>query len=293
MEAANSPGKTTGSTADGIQWTVFNSDVREVLKQLPDESFNCVITSPPYFWLRDYGTDGQIGQEDTIAEYVEAIASVMDEVYRVLRNDGVLFLNLGDTYYSGKGKSHGVDKKSKKRRFGLRAVDKSGGLGIGLKPKTVIGIPWRVAIEMIGRGWILRNPIIWYGKQSLPESVVDRPRRRYEYVFMFVKSRKYYFDRQALESTGQEDMWTIVARPKSTDGVNTAPFPDELVQRCLDVGCPPDGAVLDPFAGGGTTIRVAVESGRPAVGIDLNAEFCQYMIGELEKLGQPKLLNEN
>jgi DNA modification methylase len=208
----------------------------------------------------------------------------MDEVFRVLRKDGVLFLNLGDTYYSGKGQSHGVDRKSSKRRFGLRAVDKSGGLGIGLKPKTLIGVPWRIATEMIGRGWTLRSPIIWYRKHSLPESVKDRPRRSYEHIFMFVKNRKYYFDRQVLVDAEQEDMWTIVARPKSSNGLGTAPFPDELVQRCLDIGCEPSGNVLDPFAGSGTTLRVALQSGRPAIGIELNPEFCQYMISQLSEL---------
>jgi len=107
--------KTSGITGDGVEWTIFNGDALEVLKQLPNEAYNCVITSPPYFWLRDYGTDGQIGQEETVSGYVESIASVMDEVSRVLKRDGVLFLNLGDTYYSGKGKSHGVDRKSRKR----------------------------------------------------------------------------------------------------------------------------------------------------------------------------------
>lgn len=285
-EAASFPRKTSGMAGAGVEWTVFNGDTHEVLKELSDEAYNCTITSPPYFWLRDYGVDGQIGQEDTVAGYVEAIASVMDEVFRVLKPDGVLFLNLGDTYYSGKGRSHGIDKKSSKRRFGLRAVDKSGGLGIGLKPKTLIGIPWRVAIEMIGRGWVLRSPVIWHRKHALTESVKDRPRRSYEYVFMFVKNRKYYFEREILVNADQEDMWTIVARPKPTNGLNTAPFPDELVQRCLDIGCPPDGSVLDPFAGGGTTLRVAVQSGRSAVGIELNPEFCQYMVNELKRLGQ-------
>lgn len=225
-----------------------------------------------------------MGQEETVDGYVLRLGAVMDAVYRVLRDDGVLFLNLGDTYYSGKGKSHGVDKKSGKRRFGLRAVDRSGGLGVGLKPKTAIGIPWRVAIEMIHRGWVLRSPIIWYRKYSLPEYVRDRPKRSYETLFMFVKSRKYHFDRRALEDGDQEDMWTIVARPRSTNGLSTAPFPDELVQRCLDVGCPPEGTVLDPFAGGGTTVRVAVASGRPATGVDLNRDFCAYMVKELQKL---------
>ncbi len=275
---------TSGLTQAGIQWTVHNGQALQVLQQLPSETFNCVITSPPYFWLRSYGVDGQIGLEESVAEYVNSITSVMDEVFRVLKNDGILFLNLGDTYYSGKGESQGQDRKSSKRRFGLRAVDKSGGLGIGLQQKSLIGIPWRVALEMVARRWILRSSIIWYRKHALPEAVKDRPKRSYENVFMFVKDRKYYFDRQILQYEDQEDMWTIVARPKATNGLKTAPFPDELVQRCLNIGCQPAGSVLDPFAGSGTTLRVAVESGRPATGIDLHPKFCNYMIDELRRL---------
>ncbi len=276
--------KSKGIIKTGINWSLYTGDALTVLRQLPENIYHCAITSPPYFWLRDYDVAGQIGLEDTVAGYVESVSSVMDEVFRVLRKDGVLFLNLGDTYYSGKGQSRGVDRKSSKRRFGLRSVDKSGGLGIGLKPKTLIGIPWRVATEMTGRGWTLRSPIIWYRKHSLPESVKDRPRRSYEHIFMFVKNRKYYFDRQVLVDAEQEDMWTIVARPKSSDGLGTAPFPDELVQRCLDIGCEPGGNVLDPFAGSGTTLRVALQSGRPATGIELNPEFCQYMVNQLDEL---------
>jgi DNA modification methylase len=255
-----------------------------VLSSLPCNNFNCVITSPPYFWLRDYGVDQQIGQEESIEDFVSVLASIMDEVNRVLKDDGVLFLNLGDTYYSGKGEAQGTDRKSSKRRFGLRAVDKSGGLGIGLKPKTIIGIPWRVAIEMTTRGWVLRSPIIWHRKHCLPESVKDRPRRSYEYVFMFTKNRRYYFNRAVLEKEEIEDMWTISARPKPTNGIDTASFPDELVQRCLDIGCPSEGIVLDPFAGGGTTLRVALQSGRSAVGIDLNPEYCCYTANTLYNL---------
>lgn len=276
--------KETGITKNGIKWNVLNGDAHQILEKSPSGIYNCVITSPPYFWLRDYGVDGQLGLEDTVAEYVDSLTLVMDEVLRVLRPDGVLFLNLGDTYYSGKGQSQGIDKKSKKRRFGLRAVDKSGGLGIGLKHKSLIGIPWRIAINMVSRGWVLRSPIIWHRKHALPESAKDRPRRSYEYIFMFAKSRKYYFNRQPLLDRQEEDLWTIVARPKATKDISTAPFPDELVQKCLDVGCPLGGSVLDPFAGSGTTLRVAVQSGRPVTGIDLNAQFCQYMISELNKL---------
>ncbi|MEQ8995117.1 MAG: site-specific DNA-methyltransferase [Coleofasciculus sp. B1-GNL1-01] len=273
--------KWSNVTKNGILWSVFQGDAHSVLLDLPSNHFNCVITSPPYYWLRDYGVEEQIGQETSVEGYVSAIASVMDEVKRVLKDDGVLFLNLGDTYYSGKGKSQGRDRKSSKRRFGLRAVDKSGGLGIGLQPKTIIGMPWRVAIEMTMRGWVLRSPIIWHRKHCLPESVKDRPRRSYEYVFMFAKNRRYYFNRSMLEKEEEEDMWTIAARPKPTNGIYTAPFPDELVQRCLDIGCPADGIVLDPFAGGGTTLRVALQSGISATGIDLNPEFCSYMVSML------------
>lgn len=274
-------GEWSGVTESGVLWNVFQGNAPSVLSDLPSNHFNCVITSPPYYWLRDYGVEEQIGQETTVEGYVNAIASAMDEVKRVMKDDGVLFLNLGDTYYSGKGKSHGKDLKSSKRRFGLREVDKSGGLGIGLKPKTIIGIPWRVAIEMTLRGWVLRSPIIWHRKHCLPESVKDRPRRSYEYVFMFTQNRRYYFNRSILETEDVEDMWTISARPKSTNGIDTAPFPDELVQRCLNIGCPADGIVLDPFAGGGTTLRVALQSGRSATGIDLNPDFCGYMVSNL------------
>jgi DNA methylase len=202
-----------------------------------------------------------------------------------LKQDGVLFLNIGDTYYSGKGEAQGKDHKSKKRRFGLRPVDKSGGVGIGIRPKSIIGIPWRVAVEMSRRDWILRSPIIWHREGRLHETVLDRPRRNYEYVFMFVKNRKYFFNRQPLiDQKVEEDMWTIVARPKLTNGIDTAPFPDQLVTRCLEIGCPERGAVLDPFAGDGTALRVAVLSGRSATGIDLNPTFCEYMIKDLRSL---------
>lgn len=274
----------SGQTSQGVSWAVHLGDANTVLADLPRNSYQCVVTSPPYYWLRDYGVNGQMGLEETVTQYVESLANTMDRVKDVLSPTGVLFLNLGDTYYSGKGVSRGIDKKSSKRRFGVRAVDKSGGLGISLRPKTVIGVPWRVAIEMIQKGWVLRSSIIWHRKHSLPESVSDRPRRSYEYIFMFVKSQKYFFDRQALLDAEEEDMWTIAARPEANGSIDTAPFPDDLVRRCLDIGCSPSGAVLDPFAGSGTTLRVAVQSGRPATGIDLNPDFCRYMLKRLNRI---------
>jgi DNA modification methylase len=274
-----------GETKCCLRWSIYQGDAGKVLSCLGEESVHCVVTSPPYYWLRDYGVEGQIGLEETVEGYVVAVSNVMEQVKRVLRKDGVLFLNIGDTYYSGKGKSHGTDKKSNKRRFGLRAVDKSGGLGIGIQRKSIIGIPWRVALEMCSRGWVLRSPIIWHRENCLPEPVADRPSRSYEYVFMFVKDRRYYFNKQPLvDQKVEEDMWTIAARPKITNGLDTAPYPDELVQRCLEIGCPPKGIVLDPFLGGGTTARVAVNMGHSVIGIDLKREFCIYSTNQLRAL---------
>lgn len=282
----NGSDKWEGQALNKARWAVYCGDALKVLRTLPAKSVNCAITSPPYYWLRDYGVKGQIGQEESVNKYVQGISDVMDEVYRTLTDDGLLFLNLGDTYYSGRGESHGVDRKSVKRRFGLRAVDKSGGMGIGLTKKSIIGVPWRVAIEMLRRKWVLRSPIIWHRDGCLPEPVNDRPSRSYEYLFMFAKERKYFFNKQALvDQKIEEDMWTISARPKNNSAaLDTAPFPDELVQRCLDIGCPSTGAVLDPFSGSGTTLRVALLSGRPAIGIDLSWTFCNHTANLLAKL---------
>ncbi|MDZ4752428.1 MAG: DNA methyltransferase [Flavobacteriales bacterium] len=273
-----------GKSKNEIDWNLFVGDTYEILKAMPDNvKFDCVVTSPPYFWLRDYGVESQLGHENTVADYVNSIARIMDEVYRLLTPSGLLFLNIGDTYYSGKGESQGIDRKSSKRRFGLRAVDKSGGMGIGLERKSMIGIPWRVAIEMTQRHWALRSSIIWNRVHSLQESVKDRPRRSYEFMFMFSKERFYYFDRNPLQEHDEEDIWSIPAS-KTNNGIDTAPFPEELVARCLEIGCRPGGTVLDPFSGSGTTLKVAIQSGRSATGIELNQEFCEYAVRQLRQI---------
>jgi DNA modification methylase len=269
-----------GHTRERIAWEVHKGDAHNVLKGLEANSFNCVVTSPPYYWQRDYKVVGQIGQEKTIDGFVKNIADTMDQVRRVLAQDGLLFLNLGDTYYSAKGEPKGADKKSSARRFGLRAVDAS---GLGVPRKTIIGIPWRVALEMIKRGWILRSPIVWTRRGSIPEPTAkDRPWRTYEMVYMFSKSPRYYFSRGPLN--GEQDIWTISTRRRSNGGLHAAAYPEQLVERCIDIGCPPNGRVLDPFAGTGTTLRVALRSGRSASGIDLSEQFCDFMVNELRGL---------
>ena len=271
-----------GVSNTGGSWAVYHGSATEVLEQMKSGTVDCVVTSPPYFWLRDYGVEGQIGLEETVEGYVSALNNVMSEIKRVLKPDGLAFLNIGDTFYSGKGKSHGHDVKSKKRRFGLRAVDKSGGLGIGLQRKSLVGIPWRVALRLTSEGWVLRSSVIWHRKNRLPEFVKDRPSRSYEYVFILAKSRRYFFNKQALiDNKIEEDLWTIAAQPKPTNGIDTAPFPDELVERCLEVGCPDSGVVLDPFLGSGTTVRVALQTGRSGIGIDLNEKYCRYAVDSL------------
>lgn len=265
-----------GHSLQGQPWRIRRGDSLQVLSTLEANSYECIITSPPYFWQRDYDVAGQLGLEKTIDEFVNNLVSVMDEVKRVLSKEGVLFLNLGDTYYSAKGQPKGDDKKNKARRMGLRAVDAS---GLGVPRKTTIGMPWRVALKMIEKGWVLRSPIIWQRTGSMPEPTAkDRPWRSYEMLFMFSKSPKYFFDRSGLIEAGEEDIWHISERPKGSNGLHSAAFPDELVRRCLRVGCPEGGRVLDPFAGTGTVLRIALETGRPATGIDLSGKYCDYMV---------------
>jgi DNA modification methylase len=269
-----------GHTREAIAWEIHKGDAQTVLKDFKADSFNCAITSPPYYWQRDYKVVGQIGQEKTIDGFVKNVADTMDGVRRVLAKDGLLFLNLGDTYYSAKGQPKGIDKKSSARRFGLRAVDAS---GLGVPRKTIIGIPWRVALEMVKRGWILRSPIVWTRAGAIPEPTAkDRPWRTYEMIFMFSKSPRYYFSRSALNR--EEDIWTISTRRRSNGGVHAAAYPEQLVEKCIQIGCPEGGRVLDPFAGTGTTLRVALRLGRSAVGIDLSEPFCDYMVNDLRGL---------
>lgn len=264
-----------GKTANGLPWRVLHGDARMCAESLEAESVNCIVTSPPYYWQRDYEVVGQIGHEPTIEAYVEALALLFDALKPALANDGLLFLNLGDTYYSAKGRPHGRDDKHNGRqmmRKHLRAVD---GPGLGLPRKSMIGIPWRVAIALQSRGWTLRSSIIWQRPGTLPEPTAhDRPWRTYENIFMFSKGPKYYFNRDALAD--EEDIWKLVARPENP-GSHFAPYPRELVQRCLSVGCKPRGVVLDPFVGSGTTMLAGLQSGRPAIGIELNKKYCEFI----------------
>lgn len=271
-------------------WAILGGDVRAGLSALADESVDCIVTSPPYYWQRDYGVDGQIGHESSIQGFVEALRGVFAMAKRVLRRDGTMFLNLGDTYYSAKGQPHGKDDKHRGRmlaRRTLRAVD---GPGLGLPRKSLIGIPWRVAIALQDDGWTLRSDIIWRRPGTMPEPTAhDRPWNTHEHVFLFTPSPRYFFDRTAL--AGEEDIWHIVARPENP-GSHFAPFPFSLAERCIRCGCRPDGVVLDPFAGSGTTLLAARALGFASIGIELSQDYCTTMIERLEATSTRQLAIE-
>jgi DNA modification methylase len=261
---------------------LMRGDSATMLRSLPSDVFNVAVTSPPYFWVRDYGFDGQLGHEGSVETYVDALMSVFDEVKRTLHPEGVFFLNIGDTYYSGNGQPHGSDPKCSSRNFlrkKVRPVDVS---GWDIPKKSMIGIPWKVAFEMQQRGWTLRSSIIWNRCNAFVEPTArDRPHRQYEFVFMFSKSRFYSFDRSKLV---EEDVWNIPIE-RNRRAKHNAAFPSELVRRCIEVGSPPNGHVLDPFVGSGTTVLTSILNHRNVIGIDMGDDYIDYVQGVVESEG--------
>jgi len=188
---------------DSGEGQIFHGDSLEVLKTMPDESIQCCITSPPYWGLRDYGIDGQLGLEKTPEEYVEKIVEIFREVRRVLRSDGTLWLNLGDSYISNPPCRVNPQSFQRNSNFkgGSGEIARPPGSNHnipGLKPKDLIGIPWRVALALQADGWWLRSDIIWHKPNPMPESVTDRPTKAHEYLFLLTKSARYYYDADAI-----------------------------------------------------------------------------------------------
>lgn len=258
-------------------YEVYLGDCRQVLSAFPDQSVNCCVTSPPYWGLRDYGTSEQIGLENDPAAFVEELVSVFKEVRRVLRDDGVLWLNLGDSYAGNNSRASNNGRAG----FGAPREGVFNRTGEGLKPKDLVGIPWLVALALRNDGWYLRQDIIWHKPNPLPESVKDRCTKSHEYIFLLSKSQTYYFDYQAIRepAIGSTDdglknkrsVWSVPVRPFK--GSHFATFPTELIRPCILAGSPPDGVVLDPFGGSGTTVAVALEEKRRGVAIELNADY--------------------
>ena len=288
------------------EWvTLYHGDCLDVLPMLPDASVNACVTSPPYFGLRDYGDERQHGMEDSPAEYVETLRAVFAEVWRVLADDGTLWLNLGDSYYSGRGSPgpNSAFQKNAARRGWVRPVDRPAQRWG--RPKGLLGIPWRVAFALMDDGWTLRNDNIWNKTNAMPESVHDRLSGRHEYVFLFTKGPRYWFDLDPirephLSEPGREgrnymrgqkavrpagpnsgsyseggknpgDVWSIPTRPFPE--AHFATMTPEVAHRCIVAGCKSGGVVLDPYSGSGTTGRQATRAGRRYVGIDTNADY--------------------
>lgn len=258
---------------------LITGDAIPALRCLPNDCINVIVTSPPYFWVRDYGVENQIGHEDTVRQYITRLADVFDEVLRVLHPNGVCYVNIGDTYYSGNGQPHGRDPRSPSRNFmrqKLRPVDRS---GWDIPKKSLIGIPWQLAFEMQKRNWALRSDIIWARSNAFSEpSARDRPWRQHEHLFLFAKNRFYSYDRSALG--GDEDVWNISIERSKFNKEHNAPFPTKLVERCIATGAPPGGRVLDPFAGSGTTVITAMHMGRSCIGVDIKADY----VREIERV---------
>lgn len=270
---------------------ILVGDCREVLRTIPEKSIQTCVTSPPYFGLRDYGVEGQIGLEQTPDEYVAEMVAVFREVRRVLRDDGTLWLNLGDSYWTAKGASYGVDPKQGARRGWARPQDRPP--PAGLKGKDLIGVPWRVAFALQADGWYLRSSIIWHKPNPMPESVADRPTNAHENIFLLAKSDRYHFDAEAVKERAESErvrgpalhadtkstngngglsrrkpqefrnirnVWTVPTRGFSE--AHFATFPPALIEPCIKAGCP-----------AGTTGLVADRLGRDAILIELNPDY--------------------
>jgi DNA modification methylase len=252
----------------------------DILPTMEAGSINCCVTSPPYFGLRDYGNDEQIGLEETPEAFVESMVNVFREVKRVLADDGTLWLNLGDSYASNQSSGDRVSKYSDKQSTNAGKLGGKQRVPEGLKSKDLIGIPWRVALALQADGWYLRQDIIWSKPNPMPESVTDRCTKAHEYIFLLSKKPKYYYDHEAVKEEAQNELeptrnkrsvWEVTTKPYS--GAHFATFPPDLIKPCILAGCPAGGTVLDPFGGSGTTGMVALELGRSAEMIELNPDY--------------------
>ena len=203
-------------------WTLLTGDVRETLAQIPDGSVQCVVTSPPYFGLRDYGADGQIGLEPTPEAYVAQLVAVFGEVRRVLADDGILWLNVGDSYAGswgarGRGEHTNAPRPDLEAKHGTAAPARRGFADMGIKPKDLMMIPARVAIALQSDGWWIRSDVIWSKPNGMPESVTDRPTLSHEYLFLLTKSERYYYNPDPIREPHADESVARIGRGRSTD----------------------------------------------------------------------------
>lgn len=304
-----------------MSYQILQGDCRQTLAQLADKTVQTCITSPPYFGLRDYGHEGQIGQEQTPQAFVAELVDVFRGVRRVLKDNGTVWLNLGDSYSSG-GNGGGAEGTKQATNVGALLGPKK---TIGYGPKQLLGIPWRVALALQDDGWYLRQDIIWHKPNPMPESVTDRCTKAHEYIFLLSKSPKYYFDAEAIreesspssiarahlcggtpspknlagvengvyaapmstaKSYGQgrnkRSVWTVATQPYAES--HFATFPPDLIEPCILAGSRHGDLVLDPFNGSGTTGQVALQWQREYVGCELNPEYIELTHKRLRRL---------
>ncbi len=270
-------------SADGIE--IHLADAREKLAAFRDQAFQCCVTSPPYWGLRDYDYPDQIGAEDKVEDYITDVVSVFRQVRRTLRDDGTLWLNVGDAYTSGGRTWRAPDKKNPGRAMQYRPDTP-----MGLKPKDLIGLPWRLAFALQADGWFLRSDIIWNKPNCQPESVKDRPTRSHEYVFLFTKSERYFFDAESIQEPvvdkngrkNRRTVWNI--NTEGFKGAHFAVFPPRLVELCILAGSPAGQTVLDPFLGSGTVAAVSKKLHRNCVGIEMKPEYAEMAVRRVREV---------
>ena len=283
-------------------------DCRDTMRRWAEQGMKAqmCVTSPPYFGLRDYGHEGHIGLEQTPEQYIAAMVEVFRCVRDVLADDGTLWLNIGDSYANGGRKTRDGDDKLAQRGMDTRPADPA-----GIKPKDLIGIPWMLAFALRADGWYLRSDLVWAKGNPMPESVMDRPTRSHEYIFLLTKRERYFYDHEAVKEPAVSDhpsgngfkrdarqsfqnadgtargnemqwkdvggkrnrrsVWHVNAKPYK--GAHFATFPPALIEPCILAGSRPGDIVLDPFMGSGTTAAVAIEHGRQYLGCELNPEY--------------------
>lgn len=286
---------------------VYFGDCRDSMRQMAKDGIKVqtCITSPPYYGLRDYGHEGQIGNEQTPKEFIDNLVEVFACVWDVLEDDGTLWVNLGDSYYNyrpGKGQRVVANSIASQKASEFENSAKRGNKLDGYKEKDLMGMPWRLAFALQDFGWTLRQDIIWHKPNPMPESVKDRCTKSHEYIFLLTKNPKYYFDANAIsepaiyagESRGvsknigldkitdfggkdiydirnKRDVWTVNTKPYK--GAHFAVYPEELIEPCVMAGSRVGNIVLDPFFGSGTTGAVAQKLGRQYIGCELNQEY--------------------
>ena len=273
---------------------IFNMDVNDALDLLARHEIivNCIVTSPPFYGQRDYEVDGQIGLEGHPSEFVAKLVATFGRCGPILAENGSLWVNLGDTYWSGKGEHKSGEVKQSARRFGVRPQDKKGD-GKWCRPKQLLLIPHRFAIGMQDNGWIIRNDNVWVKPNPIPDQVRDRCSMSHEYVFHVVKSRWYYFDKSAVgreiesgKTLPPVDTWEVPAVRGSQN--HKARFSEELIRIPVNATTPLRGIVLDPFAGSGTALVYARKQGFRAIAIDIKREFCGLIVDRLKEMETPK-----